>query len=153
METKNLLLKLREDLGLTQSEMAARLHLTRQAVSRWETGETLPSVDTLKLISQEFSISINTLLGTPKALVCQCCGMPLSEDSLISAEPDGTPNADYCKWCYHDGAFVYHSMEELIDACVPMMIQHDPTWTAEQVRAMMEAQLPTLKHWSGSAQE
>ena len=152
METKDLLRKLREDRGLTQEAMAERLHLSRQAVSRWETGETLPSVDTLKLISQEFSVSINTLLGSPKALICQCCGMPLSEDSLISTEPDGALNEDYCKWCYHDGQFTYHSMQTLIDTCVPMMLQHNPDWSEEDVRAMMEQQLPTLQYWKEKAE-
>ena len=54
METKEILRRLREEHDLTQEAMAQRLHLSRQAVSRWETGETLPSVDTLQLISQVF---------------------------------------------------------------------------------------------------
>ena len=63
METKEILRRLREEHDLTQEAMAQRLHLSRQAVSRWETGETLPSVDTLQLISQVFSVSVDTLLG------------------------------------------------------------------------------------------
>ncbi len=147
MEMKDKLLQLREKAGLTQEELARRLHLTRQAVSRWETGETQPGIETLKLISKEFSVSINTLLGSPKTLVCQCCGMPLTEDDLISAEPDGTLNEDYCKWCYREGAFAYQSMQQLIDACVPIMTGQHPELTEEQARSMMEAQLPRLKHW------
>ncbi|MBS6560405.1 MAG: zinc ribbon domain-containing protein [Clostridiales bacterium] len=50
---------------------------------------------------------MNTLLGSPRKLVCQCCGMPLSEDNLISRESDGIYNEDYCRWCYIDGKFVY----------------------------------------------
>ena len=83
--------------------------VTRQAVSRWENGETQPNTDTLKILSREFNISINTLLGSPRQLVCQCCGMPLSEDGMISREPDGSFNEDYCTWCYADGRFVYQS--------------------------------------------
>ena len=52
--------------------MAQRLLVTRQAVSRWETGETLPNTETLKLLSREFGLSINTLLGSPRQLICQC---------------------------------------------------------------------------------
>ena len=147
MELKETLRCLREKEGLTQEAMAQRLHLTRQAVSRWETGETQPGIETLKQISKEFSVSINTLLGSPKALVCQCCGMPLAEDGLISTEPDGTMNEDYCKWCYNEGKFAYTSMQQLIDFCVPMMTEQHPELTAEQARSMMEAQLPQLKHW------
>ena len=97
METKEILRRLREEHDLTQEAMAQRLHLSRQAVSRWETGETLPSVDTLQLISQVFSVSVDTLLGADVPLQCQCCGMPLQEAEMLSSEPDGTPNRDYCK--------------------------------------------------------
>ena len=77
METKDILLQLRTEKGLSQEELAGRVFVTRQAVSRWETGETVPNTETLKLLSALFDVSINTLLGTPRQLICQCCGMPL----------------------------------------------------------------------------
>ena len=80
METKDILKKLREDNNLTQDQMAEKVLVTRQAISRWENGETQPNVDTLKILSREFNVSINTLLGSPRKLYCQCCGMPLTED-------------------------------------------------------------------------
>jgi len=83
MEIKDILKNLREKNNLTQEQMAERMMVTRQAVSRWETGETQPNTDTLKLLSKEFDVSINTLLGSPRQLVCQCCGMPLSEDNQM----------------------------------------------------------------------
>ena len=98
-----LLKDLREKHHLTQEELAERVLVTRQAVSRWETGETQPNTETLKLLSREYDVSINTLLGSPRKLICQCCGMPLNEDGMISREPDGFFNEDYCKWCYADG--------------------------------------------------
>lgn len=48
--------------------MAERLMVTRQAVSRWENGETQPNTETLKLLSREFHVSVNTLLGAPRRL-------------------------------------------------------------------------------------
>ena len=102
MATCDILKELREKHNLTQEELAERVLVTRQAVSRWETGETQPNTETLKLLSREYSVSINTLLGSPRQLFCQCCGMPLSEDENISREPDGFFNEDYCKWCYSD---------------------------------------------------
>ncbi len=66
METKNVITELRKNAGMSQDEFAAKLHVTRQAVSRWETGETLPNTDTLKLISKTFDVSINALLGQPR---------------------------------------------------------------------------------------
>ena len=122
METKDIILELRTKKGMSQSELAEKLMVTRQAVSRWENGETIPNTETLKLLSKEFDVSINTLLGTPAQLICQCCGMPL-EDSTISKEPDGEFNESYCKWCYTDGEFKYSSMEEVIDFCVEHMFR------------------------------
>ena len=97
METKDVIAELRTKEGLTQEELAGRLSVTRQAVSRWEMGETTPNIETLKQLSIMFNVSINTLLGSPNKLICQCCGMPL-DDASISREPDGAFNEEYCKW-------------------------------------------------------
>ena len=88
METKEILQELRKKHGLTQDELAEKVFVTRQAVSRWESGDTTPNVDTLKLLSRLYDVSINTLLGSPRQLICQCCGMPL-DDSTTSREPGG----------------------------------------------------------------
>ena len=144
MEIKDVLYALRTKQELTQDELAEKIHVTRQAVSRWETGETVPNTETLKLLSKLFGVSINTLLGSPRKLICQCCGMPL-DDTLISKENDGTFNEDYCKWCYADGQFVYTSLEELTNFLVGHMSNEN--WPPEQARAFFEAQLPKLNHW------
>ncbi len=144
MEAKDVILKLRTRDGLSQDELAEKIYVTRQAVSRWETGETVPNTETLKLLSKLFDVSINTLLGSPRKLICQCCGMPL-DDASTSKETDGTFNEEYCKWCYHDGKFVYTSLEELTDFLVDHMSNEN--WPVEQARAYFESQLPKLKHW------
>lgn len=144
METKEIILKLRTDKGLSQEALAEKICVTRQAVSRWETGETIPSTETLKQLSKLFDVSINTLLGTPKQLICQCCGMPL-DDFSISRETDGTFNEAYCKWCYTDGTFTYTSVEALTEFLVEHMSNEN--WPAEQVRAHLESLLPKLNHW------
>ena len=104
MKTKDIILELRNKAGLSQDELAEKVFVTRQAVSRWENGETTPNTETLKLLSKLFDVSINMLLGSPRELVCECCGMPLKE-SDISREKDGTFNENYCGWCYADGDF------------------------------------------------
>ena len=144
METKDVILKLRTQNGLSQDELAEKIFVTRQAVSRWETGETVPNTETLKLLSKLFDVSVNTLLGSPRKLICQCCGMPL-EDSFISKEADGAFNEEYCKWCYADGKFVYTSLEALTDFLVEHMSNEN--FPPEQARAYFEAQLPQLNHW------
>ena len=146
MEIKDILKNLREKNNLTQEQIAERIMVTRQAVSRWETGETQPNTDTLKLLSREFDVSINTLLGSPRQLICQCCGMPLSEDSLISKETDGSFNEDYCKWCYADGEFAYQSKESLLDFLVNHMPNPD-NLADEERRAQFDSYLSQLKHW------
>lgn len=146
METRDILKNLREKNNLTQEKLAEQLQVTRQAVSRWETGETQPNIDTLKLLSQIFNVSINTLLGSPRQLICQCCGMPLNEDSLISREPDGSYNEDYCKWCYTDGEFVYQSKESLLDYLIKNMPNPDNT-DEETRRIQFDSYLSQLKHW------
>ena len=144
METKKILLGLRTKKGLSQEELAEKVYVTRQAVSRWENGDTVPNSETLKLLSKVFDVSINTLLGSPRSLICQCCGMPL-DDTTISKDTDGTFNEEYCKWCYTDGKFVYKSLDELIDFLSGHMANEN--FTAEQVREYLSAQLPNLNFW------
>jgi transcriptional regulator with XRE-family HTH domain len=145
MEIKDILKELRERHKLTQDQLAEHVMVTRQAVSRWENGETQPNTETLKLLSKEYDVSINTLLGSPRQLTCQCCGMPLSEDEIISKEADGSFNEDYCKWCYADGTYTYSNMDELIDVCAGHMANENIT--EEQARAYMRQLLPTLDYW------
>jgi len=144
MDTKNIILKLRTEKGLSQDELAEKVYVTRQAVSRWENGETTPNTETLKLLSRLFDVSINTLLGSPRKLICQCCGMPL-EDGSISKEKDGFFNEEYCKWCYADGEYMYHDMDELIEVCVQHMASEQ--FAPEQARAYMKNMLPKLDYW------
>lgn len=144
MKTKDIILELRTKNGLSQDELAEKVFVTRQAVSRWENGDTTPNTETLKLLSRLFDVSINTLLGSPRQLICQCCGMPL-EDSNISKETDGFFNEEYCKWCYADGEYMYHNMDVLIDACVEHMSNEE--FSSEQARAYMRDMLPKLNYW------
>jgi transcriptional regulator with XRE-family HTH domain len=147
MRTKDVIYELRTKNNMTQDELAEKVFVTRQAVSRWETGETVPNTETLKLLSNLFGVSINTLLGSPRQLICQCCGMPL-DDSIISREKDGSLNEDYCQWCYADGTYTYSDMDDLIDVCVGHMVNEN--FTEEQARAYMKEMLPKLDYWKRS---
>lgn len=129
---------------MSQEVLAEKVFVTRQAVSRWETGETVPNTETLKLLSKLFDVSINTLLGSPRQLICQCCGMPL-EDCNISREKDGLFNEEFCKWCYVDGEYTYDNMDDLIEFCAGHMANEH--FSPEQVRAYMRDMLPKLDYW------
>ena len=144
METKNVIYELRTKNGLSQDELAEKVFVTRQAVSRWENGETVPNTETLKLLSKLFDVSINTLLGSPRQLFCQCCGMPL-EDEIIGKDADGAPNESYCKWCYADGTYTYSDMDDLINVCVPNMVRQG--FSEEQARGYLKQTLPNLDYW------
>ena len=144
MDAKDMILHLRTKRGLSQDELAERVFVTRQAVSRWENGETTPNIETLKLLSKVFDVSINTILGSPRQLICQCCGMPM-DDTVVSKETDGLFNEEYCKWCYADGEYMYHDMDDLIDVCVSHMANEQ--FTGEQVRAYLADMLPKLSYW------
>ena len=61
METKDIIFELRTKNRLSQDELAEKVFVTRQSVSRWENGETIPNTETLKLLSKLFDA--NTLLS------------------------------------------------------------------------------------------
>ena len=144
METKDVLYQLRIQAGLSQEELAEKVYVTRQAVSRWETGETVPNTETLKLLSNLYHVSINTLLGSPQKLICQCCGMPL-EDTILSHNKDGSLNEQYCQWCYADGTYTYHDMDQLIEVCAKQLVKEG--FDEKQAIEYMKQMLPQLDYW------
>ncbi len=56
------IIELRKQTGLSQEEFGEKLGLSRQSISKWETGEAIPDVDNLILLSQKYDISIDYLL-------------------------------------------------------------------------------------------
>lgn len=148
METKEAIRELRVRSGMTQDELAERLHVTRQAVSRWETGKTVPDTALLAAIAAAFSVSVDRVLGLRQDAVCQCCGMPL-DGATVSTEPGGGINDEFCRWCYADGQFTYSDMDSLI----AFVVEHfaTPDCPPEQMRAYMQEKLPQLRYWAGKA--
>ena len=69
MEFHEKLQGLRKKRGLTQEELAEILFVSRTAVSKWESGRGMPSIDSLKAISKFFSISVDDLLSSEELLV------------------------------------------------------------------------------------
>ena len=61
-EMGNKIAKKRKDLGMTQSEFAERLCVTRQTVGRWETGTALPDIDKISEIASILDVSCDYLL-------------------------------------------------------------------------------------------
>ena len=69
MEFHEKLQELRKNRGLTQEELAEALYVSRTAISKWESGRGYPSIDSLKEISNYFSVSIDDLLLGEKLLL------------------------------------------------------------------------------------
>ena len=67
------------------------------------------------------------------------------KDAGISREPNGTFNAEYCKWCYDDGKSVCTGLEELLN----FLESHvsNAAWYPEQAGAYFEDQIPKLNQW------
>ena len=68
MEFCEKLRELRKIRGLTQEELAEILYVSRTAVSKWESGRGYPSIDSLKEISNYFSVTIDDLLSAEKLI-------------------------------------------------------------------------------------
>lgn len=56
------LIYLRKKQGLTQMELAEKLNVSRQAISRWEVGAAVPSIDNLVVLSKLYCVSVDYLL-------------------------------------------------------------------------------------------
>lgn len=151
MKTKDAILKLRKSLNMSQDEFAEKLLVTRQAVSRWENEDTIPTTDTLKMIAKTFSVTVDYLLGNP-AGQCQSCGMSLENDSDKGTEKDGGKSEVFCAFCYKQGEFAQ-------DVTVEEMVEHNlqglKEWnrsvglnlSKREAREQLMEFLPTLKRW------
>ena len=60
---QNNLIRLRKEAGLSQEELADKLAVSRQAVSKWERGEALPDTDNLIRLARLYNVSIDEIVG------------------------------------------------------------------------------------------
>lgn len=148
MALKDTIAQIRQEAGVTQEEMARRLYVTRQAVSRWETGETAPGIDMVKLICVTFGVPLERFFDMPQSYYCQCCSMPMPEPELHGTEADGSPSEDFCRYCYDHGDFTATgvTMDEFIEATAPMEADALGISRDEAV-SLMATLLPHLKRW------
>lgn len=148
MSIKDTIAAIRKEAGITQEEMARRLYVTRQAVSRWETGETTPGIDMVKLICVTFGVPLERFFDMPMSYYCQCCSMPILDEEMHGIEADGSKSADFCKYCYDQGDFTAKgmTMDEFIEATAPMEAKALGVSLDEAV-SLMATLLPHLKRW------
>mgnify|MGYP003204920007 CR=1 FL=1 len=85
METKDIILELHKKRGLSQDELDTKVMVTRQAVSRWENGETIPNMETLKLLSKAYYFILI------KNLMCRLTNFWGNQDSSFVSAAE-------CRW-------------------------------------------------------
>lgn len=85
MELDEKLTQARKAAGLTQADIAARLSVSRQAVSRWEGGQSKPSTEKLLELAKIYDVSLDWL--------CSDAADGNLYEAVKSAEDDGTNNA------------------------------------------------------------
>lgn len=148
MAIGDILAAIRREQNLTQAEVARKLYVTRQTISRWETGETTPSIDMCKLIAVTFNVPVTKLLEMPEEDFCQSCGMPFcGKSENYGTESNGARSEDFCSLCYRDGAFVDDvSMEEFIENTAPLMAEACHL-TPDEAVSFLGATLPFVKRW------
>lgn len=140
------LVALRRTHNLTQEELAAKLYVTRQAVSRWERGEVTPGIDMLKLIAAVTGEPLPHLLEMPEHY-CESCGMYLSNPEEFGTDSAGHKTDHYCKWCYDQGRYTYETtMEAMIEDCAPRLAENTGM-TLDEAVSLMGAVLPQLERW------
>lgn len=97
---------LRKKKGYTQESLATKLSISRQAVSKWETGNTLPDLDSLLKLSQLYEITINEILE-PKDILISHRNRETIENFEQIVEMEGNEIKE---------VFLYFSKEEIVKA-------------------------------------
>ena len=75
----------REEIGLSQEDIAERLHITRQAVSKWERGINEPDIETIVRLSDMYNVTIDQLLRGDLSVVRKLAVKERSYKKLLIA--------------------------------------------------------------------
>lgn len=89
VETANRLQNLRKKNGYSQEELAEKIGISRQAVSKWERAEASPDTDNLILLARLYGVTLDELLNTESIPMPNSEGISLSKDYYTSTSDDG----------------------------------------------------------------
>lgn len=89
VETANRLQNLRKKNGYSQEELAEKIGISRQAVSKWERAEASPDTDNLILLARLYGVTLDELLNTESIPMPNSEGISLSKDYYTSTPDDG----------------------------------------------------------------
>ena len=141
MALKDMIFEIRKKHGLSQEGLAGRLFVTRQAVSRWENGETTPTLSTLKSISLMLGVDAATLLGLSEPPICRGCGMQMRDINDFGTSADGTVTTEYCDYCYKNGVF---SRERVVEEMAEPNLRFLDKFNAENGTSYTENEAGTI---------
>ena len=97
--------RLRKTRGLSQENIAERCHVSRQAVSKWESGNSLPDIDNLIIIGQLFGVSLDYLANDKIEEL-----IPLAAVNYSDSTEDGILSTVVGKWCIIQFNFFANSL-------------------------------------------
>ncbi|MCL2521283.1 MAG: helix-turn-helix domain-containing protein [Erysipelotrichales bacterium] len=153
MDIASKIVEIRRLNGITQEELARKLFVTRQAVSRWENGDTTPSIEILQKITGLFNLDSTTNFGVAGTFFCQSCGSHYPAEGFNGLNKDTSPSEDYCKYCYVDGSYGKEdeTIEEMVEQGIPYRLKSinnpDGYVDEETAREEMLKFYKTLKRW------
>lgn len=81
--------------------------------------------------------------------LCQSCAMPLTEESMVGTNKDGSKSNDYCMYCFKDGEFTSNvTMDEMIEFCIKPCLEFGVYPDSDTARKAMKETFPKLKRWN-----
>lgn len=86
-------------------------------------------------------------MKTIAKVICQSCGMPLTEEADFGTQKDGSQHPEYCHYCYQNGEFTDAgiSMEEKIKKNIAIAV--DMGMPEAKAKALAFETIPKLKRW------
>lgn len=84
----------------------------------------------------------------PQGPFCQSCGMPLQKESDFGTNADGSPNHEYCHYCFQNGVFTQPDItkDEMIEKVAGMLVAMN-IMPEDQAKALATTFIPALKRW------
>ena len=152
MEISKNIQKHRLNESLTQEQLAEKVAVTRQAVSRWENGDSLPDINMVTKLAELFCVSTDELLGVDPR-VCQSCGTVMENVDDRGTEENGEKSPMFCSHCRKNGQFERdEKMEDLAKRNTDQLVSflkaiNHPVYPDIILNSYLEY-LPTLQRWS-----
>lgn len=109
IETANRLLQYRKQAGLSQEELAEKIGVSRQAVSKWERSEASPDTDNLVMLAEIYGVSLDEMLGLKPAVEEAEC------ETKTETETEALPEKDEVHVSLKDGIHVHSKDGDKVD--------------------------------------